>query len=91
MRMCTKRIMGHELLSDLFRKRRIKAATNINRHQFSLFPSKVRFKFGALLIECRLFGICLRMNGDVFSSSHRHGARNQTGDPRNQYAAVRCM
>src|ERR1700730_7881423 len=89
--MRTKRIMGHQLLGDLFRKSGIEAATNINRHQFSMLALVVCFKFSALLIKCGLFSIRLGMDRDEFSGGHRHSACDQTGNPRNQYAAVRCM
>jgi hypothetical protein len=37
--------MGHELVSDLFRKVRIDAACNINCRQFSVLAFVIRLKF----------------------------------------------
>jgi hypothetical protein len=57
--MCAYRVMGHELVSDLFRERGIEAATNIDRRQLLLLALAVYFEFRALALKVGLFGICL--------------------------------
>jgi hypothetical protein len=53
------RVMGHELIRDPFRERRIEAAINIDRREFLVLAQVVYFEFRALKREVGLFGICL--------------------------------
>ena len=57
--MRAQRVMGHELLGDLFRERGIEATANIDRCQFPAFAYVVCFEFRAFQVERGLFGICL--------------------------------
>jgi hypothetical protein len=52
-------VMGHELVGDLFRERRIKAPTNVDCRQFLLLALVVWSEFRALTREVGLFGVCL--------------------------------
>ena len=89
--MRTQGVMRHELFCDLFGKRVIKAATDIDRCQFPTLACVVHFEFCALALEVGLFGIGLRMHGHILARRHRHGARDQSGDSGDQYAAVRSV
>jgi hypothetical protein len=51
--------MGHELLGDLFRERRIESATDVDLHQFLVLALVVCFEFCALTLKFGLFGVCL--------------------------------
>jgi hypothetical protein len=51
--------MGHELVGDLFRERRIKAPTNVDCRQFLMLALVVCSEFRALTREVGLFGVCL--------------------------------
>jgi len=53
------RVMSHELVGDLFRKRGIEAATNVDCHQFLMLALVVCSEFRALTREVGLFGVCL--------------------------------
>jgi len=57
--MCAEPVMHHELIGDLFRKRRIKTPTDIDRGQFFMLPRIVRLQFLAFKLDVCLFGICL--------------------------------
>ena len=43
--------MGHELLGDLFRKRRFEAAPNVNGRQFLVLTLSICMQFQALTRE----------------------------------------
>jgi hypothetical protein len=53
------RVMGHELVGDLFRERGIEAATNVDCHQFFMLALDVCSEFCALAREVGLFSVCL--------------------------------
>jgi hypothetical protein len=53
------RVMGHELIRDLFRERRIEAAIDIDRREFLVLAQVVYFEFRALKREVGLFGVCV--------------------------------
>ena len=53
------RVMGHELITDVFCERGVEAATNVDRHQFLMLALVVCSEFHALTREVGLFGICL--------------------------------
>jgi hypothetical protein len=72
--MCAERVMRHELSGDLFRKRRIKASTDIDRRQFFVLARIVRLEFLVFTLDVCLFGICLRVDGHILAGSHRHGS-----------------
>ena len=52
-------VMGHELVSDLFRERGVEAATNVDCHQFLMLALVVCSEFHALTREVGLLGVCL--------------------------------
>jgi hypothetical protein len=52
-------VVGHELVGDLFRERRIEAATNVDRSQFLVLALVIGFEFRALTLEFGLFGVRL--------------------------------
>ena len=54
--------MGHELLGDLFRERRLEAAPNVNGHQFLVLTLSICMQFQALTREFGLFGVGLGLN-----------------------------
>ena len=49
--MGVQRVMSHQLLSDLFRERRIKAASDVDGHQFSVLAFVVCSEFRALKLN----------------------------------------
>ena len=53
------RVMGHQLLGDLFRERTIEPASDVNRSQLLMLTLVVCFEFRALKIEVGLFSVCL--------------------------------
>jgi hypothetical protein len=57
--MCAYCVMGHQLLGDLFRKRRIEPASDVDCHQFLVLPHVICFKFRALELEFGLFAVRL--------------------------------
>ena len=56
------RVMGHQLLGDLFRERRIEPASDIDCHQFLLLALVVCFEFRALQARVRPVR-CLPVSG----------------------------
>jgi hypothetical protein len=88
-RMRAQRVSRHQLVSDLFRQRRIKAAPNITRCQFLVLSLVVRSEFGALELQIGMFGVGLRVHGHIFSRGHGHGTRDQAGNPGDQDTPVR--
>ena len=52
-------VMDHELVGDLFRERRIEAATNVDRLQLLMLALVVCFEFRAFTLKFGLFGVCL--------------------------------
>ena len=64
--------MGHQLLGDLFRERRIESASDVDCHQFLVLALVVCFEFRAFQLEFGLFGIGLRVDRHVLTGSHRH-------------------
>jgi hypothetical protein len=80
-------VMGRELVRDLVCERGIEAAANVDRHQFLMLALVVCTEFCALALEVGLLSVCL----GVLARSHRHGSRDQAGDPRDHYAAVGPM
>jgi hypothetical protein len=57
--MCAYRVMGHELVGDLFCERGIEAATNVDCPQFLMLALVVCSEFHALTRQVSLFGVCL--------------------------------
>ena len=58
--------MGHELLGHLVRERRIKAATDVDRHQFLVLAPGVGVRFRALTGEFSLFGVGLGLDRGLY-------------------------
>jgi hypothetical protein len=83
--------VAHQLLSHLLRERRLKAASNVDCHQFLLLALVVFFKFRTFKIQFSFLGVLLRVDGYVLPGSHGHGSRYQTGNPCNQDVAVSRM
>ena len=52
-------VVGHQLLGDLFRERRIKPASDVDRRQFLVLALVVSFEFLSLKLEVGLFRVCL--------------------------------
>src|ERR1700722_15534609 len=84
-------VMGHGVVGDLSRERRIEAATNVDRHQFLVLALVICFEFGALTLKFGLFGAFLRVDRNVLTGGHRHSPRDQARDPRDQYVAASSM
>ena len=63
--MRAQRVMGHQLLSDLFRERRIEPASDVDRRQFLVLALVIGFKFLALALKVSVFDICLGVHRDV--------------------------
>ena len=53
------RVVSHELVRYLFRKRSLEPARNVDRRQFLVLTFGVCLKFRALTCQFGLFGICL--------------------------------
>jgi hypothetical protein len=51
--------MGHQLVGNLFRERRIETASDVDCRQFLVLTLVVRFEFRAFKVEFSLFGVCL--------------------------------
>ena len=62
--------MGHQLLCNLLRERRIESASNVDRSQFLVLALVISFELRTLTLKFRLFGIGLRVHGHVLTSSH---------------------
>jgi hypothetical protein len=50
--------MGHQLLGDLFRERRIKSSSDIDCRQLLLLARFVGFEFRSFKLEFGLFRVC---------------------------------
>jgi hypothetical protein len=87
----TYRVARHELVGDLFREIGIEAATNVDLGQFFMLTLVVRPELGDLAFDVGLFGVGLGVHRNVLSRSHRHRARDQTGDARNRYITAYPM
>ena len=59
--MRAKRVMSRQLLGDLFGKRRIQPASDINRRQLLVLALVISFELLALNLDFRLFRVCLRV------------------------------
>jgi hypothetical protein len=77
-RMGTGGVVCHQLVSDLPRDSGIKASGNIDSRQLRSLKIIVGVQLFSLAHHVRFLGICLGAHGDVFSSSHGHGARNES-------------
>jgi hypothetical protein len=67
------RVVGHELVCDLFRSRGVEAASNVNHRQFLAFALVVCSDMSSTLTrKVGLFGVCLRVHGYELTRSHRH-------------------
>ena len=86
--MRAERIVGHELLGDLLRERGIQATTDVDRRQLLSLARVVRLSSVRSRSSVSLLGVRLRADRDVLSGGHRHGPRDQAGDPGDQYVAV---
>jgi hypothetical protein len=53
------RVMGHQLLGNLFRERSFQPASDVDCHQFLVLALVVCLEFRALNGEVGLFGVCL--------------------------------
>ena len=82
-------VFRRELLGNLSRKGLIDTALYVD------FGKLIEFKLGivaqllAFACEIRLFRVGLRADGHILAGGHRHGARNQTRDTRDQDSALR--
>ena len=56
-----------------------------------MFPFVISREFGAFQLHVGMFGVGLRVHGDVLSGRHRHGAGDQAGGPGDQDTAMRPM
>jgi len=56
---CTKRILGHELIGYLLGQHRIKAAADIDRYQFIALAWIICLEFLSFTLNVSLFRICL--------------------------------
>jgi hypothetical protein len=54
--------MRHQLLSHLFRERKIESAGDVDCRQFLVFAPIVPLEFRTLDFQVSIFGVCLRMN-----------------------------
>jgi len=79
------------LVGDLFRERGVQAATNVDLGQFFMLTPVVRLEFSDLAINVGMLGVRLGVHRNVLSGSHRHRARDQTGDAGNQYVTAYPM
>ena len=86
--MRVQRVVGHQLLRNLFCERRFKATTNVDGRQLLVLTYVVGLEFLPLKIEVGLLGIRLRVNRHILAGGHRHRSGNQSGDSRDQHAAV---
>jgi hypothetical protein len=57
--MRAQRVMGHQLLCDPFRERRIEPTGDVDCHQFLVLALVVCFEFRTLHHEVRLFRVFL--------------------------------
>ena len=57
--MCADRVMRHELIGDLLRKRRIEASTDVDRRQFFALAWIVLLNLLPFTLDVGLFGVCL--------------------------------
>ena len=85
------RVMGRELLGDLSGERWIEAAMHVDRGQFCQLCPFVVSQFLAFAFDVGLFGIRLGTDRDVLTSRHRHGPRDQAGDPCDQDFVARRL
>jgi hypothetical protein len=57
--MCTYGVVRHQLVSDLFGERGVKAATDVDCREFITFAFVVRPEFRVFTCEVGLFGVSL--------------------------------
>jgi len=76
------------LRGDLIGERVIKTSLYIDVSQFGVLASAIRRQFLAFPVEIGALGVRLRADGDVLAGGHRHRARYQTRDPRDEDAAA---
>ncbi len=87
-RMCTQRIVEHELCGHLARQFRFESALDIDACQFALLGHRVGLQFEAFARQIGCFGVGLRMHRHVFAGRHRHRTCHQAGHSRHQDGAV---
>src|ERR1035438_3585086 len=57
--MRSQRIVGHQLLGNLFRERGIESSVGVNSRQLLVLSPAICFEFGAFELEVSLFGVGL--------------------------------
>jgi hypothetical protein len=87
--MRAQRVMGHQLLGNLFRERGIQTALHIDCSKFLVLGLVVCLDLRAFHAKRGLFGIRLGADRHVLAGRHRHGARDQPGNTGRHHAAVR--
>ena len=85
------RVVGHQLVRDLFRERRIQPAADVDCREFLVLAFVVSFEFLAFKHQVGLLGVRLGMDRYVLSCGHRHRSGDQPGHSRHHYVAMSRM
>ena len=84
------RIVRGQLFRHLARKRGRQAALHVDLGQLQQLALRRIPQLACLHREIGCLGIGLRLHGDVFACSHRHGARHRAGHAGQQDRRRRC-
>ena len=88
-RMGDQGIFRHQLLGNLPRKGLIDTTLGVDFSELIKFKLDILTQLLAFVHEIRLFCVGLRANGHILASGHRHGARYQSRDTRDQDIVLR--
>jgi len=77
-------ILFHQLECDLASKSAFHASRNIDLSKLLGFEIAIACEFTSFAGQVGAFGVGLRTDGNVFSSSHRHCAGDESSDTCNQ-------
>jgi hypothetical protein len=81
-------VLLHQLRGDLIGQRHVQSAPNIDGGQFGVFVDFVGRQFLPLALHVRILRIRLGTDGDILACGHRHRARYQARNARNENAAA---
>jgi hypothetical protein len=84
-------ISRHELARDGEGESRIDSAAGVDRRQLLLFAGHVGAELGAFAGKVGALGVGLRAHRNILTGSHREGARDQPGHPREKNVSARGM
>jgi len=81
-------VVCHELGGHLPGQFGVQPAPGVDGAEFTVFGGRVGIELGLLAGQVGPLGVGLRMHRHILARGHRHGARDQPGDPGQQDAAV---